>query len=48
MSLDRIDIHKGYIPGNIAIISYRANNIKNDGTWEKHQKIADFIKSKLF
>lgn len=31
-SLDRIDSAKGYIPGNVRVISYRANRIKNDST----------------
>jgi hypothetical protein len=46
-SFDRIDPKKGYIKGNVAIISWRANRIKNDGTAEEHQLIADFINSAL-
>jgi hypothetical protein len=46
-SFDRIDPKKGYVKGNVAIISLRANRIKNDGTAEEHQKIADFINSAL-
>lgn len=40
MSLDRIDPRKGYVKGNVWIISYRANLIKNDGTAEEHEMIA--------
>lgn len=42
-SLDRINPFLGYIPGNIAVISYRANTIKGFGTAEEHRKIADWI-----
>lgn len=31
-SLDRIDPSKGYVRGNVAIVSYRANAIKNNAT----------------
>lgn len=31
-SLDRIDSSRGYVKGNVAIVSYRANSIKNDAT----------------
>jgi hypothetical protein len=31
-SLDRIDNTRGYIPGNVCVISYRANLLKNNST----------------
>lgn len=43
VSFDRIDPNKGYVSGNVVIISWRANRIKNDGTADEHQKIADFL-----
>lgn len=43
VSFDRIDSNKGYISGNVVVISWRANRIKNDGTADEHQKIADFL-----
>ncbi len=46
-SLDRIDNTKGYIKGNIAIISYKANNIKNSGSIEEHLKIVEYMKRHL-
>jgi hypothetical protein len=39
-SLDRIDSEKGYVKGNVWIVGYRANLIKNDGTAEEHELIA--------
>ena len=40
-TLDRIDSSKGYIPGNVEVISMRANVIKNSGTYLEHRMIAD-------
>ena len=34
-SLDRIDPAKGYVRGNVWIISYKANAIKNNATHEE-------------
>jgi hypothetical protein len=42
-SLDRIDINLGYVKGNVAVISHRANSIKSNGTAEEHRKIANYI-----
>jgi hypothetical protein len=39
-SLDRIDNQKGYEPGNVRVISWRANRLKNDMTVEEAMKIA--------
>jgi hypothetical protein len=46
-SLDRIDNTKGYVKGNIRIISNRANRLKGDGTSEEHLKIAKYISNEL-
>ena len=43
-SLDRVDSSKGYILGNVVVMSDRANTIKNNGTAEEHEKIAKFMK----
>jgi len=32
MSLDRIDSTKGYVKGNVEVISYKANRMKNNAT----------------
>lgn len=42
-SMDRLDSDKGYVPGNVFIISKRANRLKNDGTREEHEKIAKWM-----
>lgn len=43
-SLDRIDNSKGYVRGNVAVMSYRANRLKNDGTAEDHEAIAQWMR----
>jgi len=43
LSLDRIDPTKGYTKGNVAVISYRANVIKNNGSAEEHRRIAEWM-----
>ncbi len=44
-SLDRKDSSIGYIPGNINVISYRANRIKNDSTLSELRAIVDWLES---
>lgn len=46
-TLDRIDPAKGYVPGNVAVISHRANIIKSFGTLEEHSKIVNWMREKL-
>jgi hypothetical protein len=40
MSLDRIDPTKGYVKGNVQIISQRANRIKSNSTLEEFEEMA--------
>jgi hypothetical protein len=40
-SLDRIDSKKGYTPDNVWVISHRANQIKNDATFEELKLITE-------
>jgi hypothetical protein len=44
-SFDRTNSREGYIPGNVRIVSWRANRIKNDGSAEEHRKIAEYLDS---
>lgn len=45
-SLDRSDSSKGYIKGNVEIISYRANMLKNNGSLEEFEMLVSYLKSK--
>lgn len=42
-SLDRIDPTKGYIPGNVHVISWRANRIKSNATKEELKMLAEYF-----
>jgi hypothetical protein len=42
-SIDKIIPEKGYIKGNVAWVSHRANTLKNNGTTDEHLKIAQYI-----
>lgn len=39
-TIDRMDSRFGYVPGNVWVISKRANTIKNCGTAAEHEAIA--------
>lgn len=45
-SLDRIDSSKGYEEGNVWIISWRANQIKNDATLDELEKLVLALRKK--
>lgn len=43
-SIDRVIPAKGYVPGNIKVISMRANRIKTDSTIEELEKVLQYYK----
>lgn len=47
VSLDRIDNSKGYVKGNVCVISFRANQLKNSGTLEEHKKIIEYMEKSI-
>lgn len=44
-SIDRIDNSKGYVPGNVWIISWRANDLKKDGTLLEFVKLVEALRA---
>lgn len=42
-SLDRWDNTKGYMPGNVFVISTRANMLKSSGTYEEILRVAKYL-----
>lgn len=46
-SLDRIDPTKGYVKGNIWVVSYRANRIKNNATVGEFEKVVHAMRKRL-
>jgi len=46
-TLDRFDNSKGYVKGNVYVISWRANNLKNDGVLEEFECIVRYMKGEF-
>lgn len=45
-TLDRIVPEKGYVKGNVVVISYKANRIRNNGSLEDLEAVVRYIRSK--
>lgn len=46
-TLDRIDNTKGYIKGNIAVISNRANAMKRDASTKEIQRLLEYMQNAI-
>lgn len=46
-SLDRIDNGKGYIPGNVRVISHRANSNKGSMSIEDIERLLKYVKGEI-
>ena len=46
-SLDRIDNSKGYVKGNVKVISWLANIIKRNFTYEELTAVATYVKNEI-
>ena len=44
-SLDKFYPELGYVRGNVAVISHRANSIKNNGSLEEHERLVAWMKN---
>ena len=45
-SLDRMDPLKGYVKGNVFVISNRANHLKNNGTLEEFECLVAYLRGR--
>jgi hypothetical protein len=46
-SIDRLVAEKGYVRGNVAVVSYRANRIKDYGTLDELRKVVAYLEKHL-
>lgn len=46
-SLDRVDVGKGYIPGNVRVVSFKANKFKSDHTIDEIMALARYVSEHL-
>ena len=43
-SLDRVNPRKGYVPGNVLVVSWRCNELKKNATLAEMERVAGFYK----
>ena len=46
-SLDRVDNSKGYVRGNVCVVSWRANRLKSDGTFLEFVALAAWLQKRI-
>lgn len=46
-TLDRVIPELGYVPGNIIVISNRANRMKSNGSWRELRLLVDFYEEHI-
>lgn len=46
-TLDRIDNSKGYVKGNVRVVSYRANTLKGDASLAEMQAVLKYMAGEL-
>ena len=46
-TLDRLDNERGYVPGNVAVISHRANTLKSNISLDEIRRLLNFLERHL-
>jgi len=47
LTIDRVNNNRGYVKGNVAVISWRANSLKGDSTIEEIDNVIEYMKLNL-
>ena len=46
-SVDRVDNQRGYVKGNIRVISHRANSLKSDATLDELRRVCRYVRKSI-